>query len=224
MPLCNSRKGAGSIHPLRTESLWAGHWFEELNFSRACESSERNSQWLGQQGKSSSHRSSQDSPSLHWPSEKLKVCLRNSGRHILHFSKGSSVTPNAKPQSLRSQQPHLGGSHLWLLAASAAWRRNFHLVKPCSFDFTFLPLIDLPPLTPDEQREEEKQNSDSLLPDLPTPVYKYTTYKLWRQSIQSRPSPRRPEHSVLRVHISSESNQGECMSQPELLVYPKTGR
>lgn len=71
-----------------------------------------------------------------------------------------------------------GGGHLWLLAAFAAWRQNFHLFKPCSFDFTFLPLIDLPPLTPDEQQEEEKQNSVTLLPDLRTPACKYTTYEL----------------------------------------------
>lgn len=218
-------------HPLCTESLWAGHWFEEFNLSKASDPSERNSQWLGQQGKSPSHRSSQDSPSLHWPSETPKVCLRKSGRHVL--PRKAAVWLQMPSLSLWDLSSHTlaaapchtgGGGHLWLLAASAAWRQNFHLVKPCSFDFTFLLLIDLLPFTPDEQQEEEKQNSDSLLPDLPTPVYKHTTYKLWQQSIQSQPSPRRPEHSILQVHISSESSQGEFTSQPKLLVYPKTGR
>lgn len=65
-----------------------------------------------------------------------------------------------------------------VMAASAAWRQNFHLFKPCLFDFTFLPLIDLPPLTPDEQQEEEKQNSVTLLPDLLNPACKYTTHEL----------------------------------------------
>lgn len=119
-----------------------------------------------------------------------------------------------------------GGGHLWLFAASAAWRQNFHLFKPCSFDFTFLPLIDLPPLTPDEQQEKETQNSDILLPDLPTLACKHTTYELCVKldGRACNPGPHLGDlNTVSSRSTVLESSQGEFMSQPKLLVYPKTG-
>lgn len=94
-----------------------------------------------------------------------RFAWENQGDPLSFFQKGTvwRQMPSLRlwdlgSHTLAAAPCHTGGGHLWLLTASATWRRNFHLVKPCSFDFTFLPLIDLPPLTPDEQQEEEKQN------------------------------------------------------------------